>query len=861
MQSISADETDYRYRAIEAAHESTFDWILTLPELGIVDWIRQGKEVFWISGKPGSGKSTAMKHIYEHYRAVQKSAYRDSSATKEITAKFFFFQRGSSIHKSFEGLLRSILYQVLSGAGEVAELILPTWLQMSAKRRKKWSPIQLDAAWEQILEQQSVKLNITLFLDALDEFDGPIEKVVRFVEKTVSQPTASMTQVRICCASRPWNVFNDHFNRYPGFQMENYTERDIIHYVWNTMYQHEATKIWLNSPEPAERASAQRLISLILNQAKGVFIWVKLVLQNLLDACTAGAELQELDEIVTSLPPELEDLYEALLDRVRGQGYHYEAYAMLEILVRAPRPLTLHEFRCIVKCATPANLDRCVDALQSTSPRMSATDIDAFRRRIRSRCGGLVEIVNYIGPPISASKDEKEKTVHVVQLMHQTVRDFVTRPGFKGVLDLPNNPISSENGHSFLAKFGFAMIKGAASRSGGRFCNRIPWLSWERGEELFALCSGAFYRAELTTGLSQGRLLESIRDQQFADFFPQDRYDNDLGAMMDYRPRKWPIDSRLSFAVVMRLLIYLKSKLQINSATPTRGVPILHAVIETIHHKPFPDRIAITRILLRHSANAHQTFENLNPFQALFRCRDPTIPPVRTIEAIGRMAELLLEHGSDPDNDIFYLSDNIDWFHSDSAIYTSKALHVTVGCPVMVRLLLDYGANVNGLNGEGQTPLDVIVSYAVLESEESGSGFDPNTCCESAKILMQNGGRVTPQSLDTVLLEYEDLGEGGKEEDGDNSGGPENSISTDIYHTKANQSNVYKRRQEELPKISCLQRFMQEEGYGAEARELLTIPILFVSPANLRSAKSHPQLTLPSRQNQFVTDLYCYTKA
>jgi hypothetical protein len=50
-----------------------------------------------------------------------------------------------------------------------------------------------------------------------------------------------------------------------------------------------------------------------------------------------------------------------------------------------------------------------------------------------------------------------------LQLMHQIVKYFATRPGFKGVLDLYNDPIGSENGHSFLAEFGLAMIQGAPS--------------------------------------------------------------------------------------------------------------------------------------------------------------------------------------------------------------------------------------------------------------------------------------------------------------------------------------------------------------------------------------------------------------
>lgn len=654
-----------------------------------------------------------MKHIYENLLELTGSSSASLSNFRDVTAKFFFFQRGSSIQKSLEGLLRSILFQILSTTEELAELLLPSWLKRNAAFGQEWSPIYLDSAWAQILEQKLLQLRITLFLDALDEYEGPADKAARFVENAANQPSSSMTQVRICFASRPWDVFSDRFSKCPGFRMETHTRSDVESYVRGKMQSHEAMRMLLNSSEATERASARRLVSRILDQARGVFIWVKLVLENLLDARTEGAELEELDKIITSLPDELEDLYAALLARVKVQGYHREAYAMLELLVRAPRLLTLHEFRCIVKCATQRDLKGCVDALRNTSPQMSEADIDAFRRRIKSRCGGLVEVIRR--PPAY----KRYKFSWIVQLMHQTVKDFVARPGFKSVLDLPNDPISSENGHSFLAKFGLAMIQGAPSSTVQHAPNQIPWLSSNLRRNLFALCTDAFHYAELTTGFSQNQLLDTIPDRQFVAFFPQGRYDSDVDAMMDYAPRKWPIESRLSFAVIVGLPIYLENSLQGSSAIlKDQRSRILHNVVERMHYdkdvvKNHVDLTEMIHTLLDHGADVHERYEGLTPFQALFRCNDPTpgLLSGRITEPMGHVAEIFLEHGSDPNTDVFYLGDNIESFQEDTASYTSKPLHVAVGCPTMVQLLLDFGANVNGLNGKGQTPLDLIVLY------------------------------------------------------------------------------------------------------------------------------------------------------
>jgi hypothetical protein len=133
----------------------------------------------------------------------------------------------------------------------------------------------------------------------------------------------------------------------------------VSHYIWDNMRNHAAMGSLLKSPVPQERTLVVNLVSRILEEARGVFIWVKLVLEKLLEARTQGAELEELYQVLISLPQELEDLYAVLLTRHKTPDYQREAYAMLEVLLRTPQRLSVHLFRCIVKCATLKNLDEC----------------------------------------------------------------------------------------------------------------------------------------------------------------------------------------------------------------------------------------------------------------------------------------------------------------------------------------------------------------------------------------------------------------------------------------------------------------------------------------------------------------------
>jgi hypothetical protein len=59
---------------------------------------------FWIKGKPGTGKSTLMKCA--HHRELKKFS-------EDVIISFFFKVRGAQLHRSTEGMYRSLLCQLL----------------------------------------------------------------------------------------------------------------------------------------------------------------------------------------------------------------------------------------------------------------------------------------------------------------------------------------------------------------------------------------------------------------------------------------------------------------------------------------------------------------------------------------------------------------------------------------------------------------------------------------------------------------------------------------------------------------------------------------------------------------------------
>jgi ABC-type lipoprotein export system ATPase subunit len=169
--SLDFAEGSHRYEGITQAHQTTFDWIFENSELGLVSWLRKGTGVYWIQGKPGSGKSTLMKFLHDDRRTSDiLSQWRQG--LDHTSAWFFFNERGSYIEKSFEGLFRSVAQQLMSTNEWLAELVLDVYLDRvkhSSKLKQAWNIQDLEYALSQILSQKQQNLEILLFLDALDE--------------------------------------------------------------------------------------------------------------------------------------------------------------------------------------------------------------------------------------------------------------------------------------------------------------------------------------------------------------------------------------------------------------------------------------------------------------------------------------------------------------------------------------------------------------------------------------------------------------------------------------------------------------------------------------------------------------------
>jgi hypothetical protein len=124
--------TDREYR-IPKAHEETFKWIfsdegsLLKPLASFKNFLeRQACQLYWITGKPGSGKSTLMKYLHHNPNTFDYLKVWGGGG-EVISAHFHFWNSGSEMQMTVEGLLRTLMYEFLqqlpSAIHEVFSLI------------------------------------------------------------------------------------------------------------------------------------------------------------------------------------------------------------------------------------------------------------------------------------------------------------------------------------------------------------------------------------------------------------------------------------------------------------------------------------------------------------------------------------------------------------------------------------------------------------------------------------------------------------------------------------------------------------------------------------------------------------------
>ncbi|KAK7697605.1 hypothetical protein SLS64_013344 [Diaporthe eres] len=270
----------------------------------VSSFFEDGGGVFFLRGKPGSGKSTLMKYLTEGrgqqkmHRKLQKWA-------------------GQKRLRSLEGFYRTFFFELLCQCPHLAELLFPQdptcevpdeWFRSSFRLKT------LQEAWVRLISIRDHKtLGICAFIDGLDELEGNSRARLDFAQTL--RDWAQSDDIKIICSGRPNEEFNLVFNQ-PHYRidLQNLTALDIRKIVAKRFQ-------GLHRFGGLTEHNLESLADRICRRSEGVILWAVLIAKNLEDDIIHGETLSSMFRTIQSTPAGIEEFFDGIWQSLRHDAY------------------------------------------------------------------------------------------------------------------------------------------------------------------------------------------------------------------------------------------------------------------------------------------------------------------------------------------------------------------------------------------------------------------------------------------------------------------------------------------------------------------------------------------------------------
>ncbi|KAK6822022.1 hypothetical protein PG987_014847 [Apiospora arundinis] len=415
----------------------SYSWILQMPQGrqdspihhgGITDkrqttrshfnmWLKSGQGIFYISGKPGSGKSTLMKFLSQHTHTRQQlETWAEASSRQLVLVSFFFWISGSELQRSVVGLYRAILWEILKQCPDLMPTVFPSrWENIDHDENGRISHLPLSLAevqqaFERLQKAMEAKHSLCLFIDGLDEYDGDHWKLGHDLTSWRSE------HVKICVSARPYNGFQQTLplDASRHLRLHELNRGDIQDYVRGELCNDER----FSRLQDQDQSSTELIMQTLVEKAEGVFVWTVFAIKSLLGGITSQHSAHQLlSFLINRIPDGLDALFLQLLERIPQAERKQAALSLLTM----SDPL-LEDFR--FNLVFHWYIEQIVQDLDHSGSHQdelsrlnlqqsSQSQMDAVKARLNSRCAGFV---NWIGES------------YEFQITHRTLDDFLQHP-------------------------------------------------------------------------------------------------------------------------------------------------------------------------------------------------------------------------------------------------------------------------------------------------------------------------------------------------------------------------------------------------------------------------------------------------
>lgn len=371
LQSLAFNEMDTRRQEVKTASTDTCAWAFESPDFTT---FRKNGGLLWVKGKPGSGKSTLMREI------VQLLQHEPPTHT---IASFFFHGRGSNMQQSLLGLFRSILHQLSLTLPQLASKLTAIFLDRKSRMGTvgsswDWTAAELQEIFSDHLRTASLERRTWIFLDALDEAGETVAlELVSLLQDLLPDEAHSTPTIRnlgICFSCRHYPIVAENI----GLEIcvEHGNGQDISTFARQQLI-----------PRMKE-TEANELCDFIEQKADGVFLWARLVLDQVLDLRRSHT-VKHIRKQIEEIPAQLEDFYKEKLEDIRKEE-DAQGLRILQWVYFAARPMTLGDLRIalLLDSKRPEKtLSECLEASDFVE------EDTLLRNVILDRTRGLVQVI------------------------------------------------------------------------------------------------------------------------------------------------------------------------------------------------------------------------------------------------------------------------------------------------------------------------------------------------------------------------------------------------------------------------------------------------------------------------------------
>ncbi|PMD13084.1 hypothetical protein NA56DRAFT_695039 [Hyaloscypha hepaticicola] len=182
-----------------------------------------------------------------------------------IVAGYFFHDRGTTIQKSVRGFLGELLYQILDQRKDLFYIVLPIFSQLLDLQPSKlgqsdiWDREKLEEVLVLFGTMAKADINLCVFVNALDEHDSNHKSLFSTLSKLQNLTPSKYAQGRLSAELRSGVSYKG-------------------------------------------KAELNGLIADVIMRAQGVFLWVRLVVDEMIEGLCEGDTIHELRSLLSTIP-------------------------------------------------------------------------------------------------------------------------------------------------------------------------------------------------------------------------------------------------------------------------------------------------------------------------------------------------------------------------------------------------------------------------------------------------------------------------------------------------------------------------------------------------------------------------------